>query len=53
MWGYTPRVLEGFMLYAFERHKHALAEQLRINSLAAQGTGKQIEELQKKLWKEE
>lgn len=49
MWGYTPRQLAGFMLYAHERRKLDLSEQLTINALAAQGNGKQIEATLKKL----
>lgn len=49
VWGYTPRVIAGFMNLAFERRKTELAEQLSTNSLASQGTGKQIDEQMKKL----
>lgn len=49
MWGYTPRVLAGFMGYAHERRKLELAEMLTIGALAAQGDGKQIDAQLKKL----
>jgi len=39
---YTPRQIAAFLVIATDRRRRELAEQLQINSLAAQGQGKAI-----------
>jgi len=39
---YTPRQIGAFIVIAADRRRRELAEQLQINSLAAQGQGKAI-----------